>query len=99
MPSHHEQWGLAIQEMALLGYPLVLSSACGAGTEFLISGYNGYMFRTRDVDSLTRALSRFSLLNESELAEFGRNSRRLGGRISTEQAAYSLLSALPMAEM
>jgi glycosyltransferase involved in cell wall biosynthesis len=43
--SNHEQWGVAIHEMALLGYPLIISSACGAATEYLISGYNGYLFR------------------------------------------------------
>lgn len=92
MPSRFESWGVAIHEMALLGYPLIVSSACGAATEFLISGYNGYLFRSEDVESLRDALQRMASLSDETLKLFSTRSSTLGRRINNELSAYSLLS-------
>jgi glycosyltransferase involved in cell wall biosynthesis len=92
MPSRFEPWGVAIHEMALLGYPLILSSACGAATEFLVSGCNGFLFRSEEVGSLRNALLRIASCPEDTLQEFGFRSVALGRRISSEMSAHSLLS-------
>lgn len=97
--SHYEQWGVAIHEMALLGFPLLLSSACGAATEFLITGYNGFLYRRSSTASLQAALERVTRLSDEELALFASRSRELGQRINSEQSAYSLLSVLPLAQL
>jgi len=99
VPSYHEPWGVVIHEMALLGYPLVLSSVCGAASEYLISGYNGYLFRTNDVESLRATLLKITTLSIEQLATFSNNSHILGQRITPEQAAYSLLSVLPLSSL
>lgn len=99
VPSYNEQWGVVIHEMALLGYPLVVSSVCGAATEFLISGYNGFLFRVHDVDSLTKALLKIVSLTDTERALFSDRSRELGLRITSEHAARSLLSVLPLSDL
>lgn len=96
IPSRKEQWGVPIHEMALLGLPLVLSSACGAATEFLISGYNGYLARGGDVNSLREALHKITKLSNEELKEFSYRSELLGQRINSELTAYSLLSVLEL---
>lgn len=93
-PSTHEQWGVAIHELALMGYPLLLSSACGACSEFLISGYNGYKFRQSSVADLHTKLLHIIKSSESQLDDFSKRSIILGSRISTEQSIYSLLSVL-----
>lgn len=97
--SYHDQWGVAIHEMALIGYPLVLSSACGAATEFLISGYNGFLFRKGNVESLREALLRISELSAQELEAFSTRSHSLGRRITSDLVAHSLLSVLPLARI
>jgi glycosyltransferase involved in cell wall biosynthesis len=94
MPSHKDQWGVAIHEYALMGLPLLLSSGVGAATEFLIGGYNGYMFHKSDMESLFSNLLCISKLTNSELEEFSKNSTKLGSRITVETSAYSLLSIL-----
>lgn len=99
VPSYKEQWGVVIHEMALLGYPMVVSSVCGAATEFLISGYNGFLFRAHDVDSLRKALLKMVSLTDEERALFADRSRELGLRITPDHAAHSLLSVLPLAEL
>lgn len=92
MPSLHEQWGVAIHEMAYMGYPLIVSSACGAATEFLISGYNGYLFKRGDVQALKHALLITSKMSMDELKVFSERSRNLGARITPEISAFSLCS-------
>lgn len=99
VPSYYEPWGVVIHEMALLGYPLILSAACGAATEFLISGYNGFLFRSNDVESLRGALLKITTLSNEQLERFSNNSHLLGQRITPEQAAYSLLSVLLLSRL
>lgn len=99
IPSHEEQWGVAIHEMALLGYPLIISSACGAATEFLITGYNGFLFRKGDAGSLRDAMMRIASLSMEELETFTLRSHMLGQRITSEHTAYSLLSVLDLARI
>lgn len=94
--SLHEQWGVAIHEMAILGFPFILSSACGAATEFLITGYNGYLFKKGDTQSLHETMLRVTALRPEELELFSQRSHQLGQRITPEHTAYSLLSVLPL---
>jgi len=97
--SHREQWGVAIHEMAILGFPFVLSSACGAATEFLITGYNGFLFRRSNTTSLRNALIKIASLSEDDLELFSERSHMLGQRITLEHTAYSLLSVIPLSEI
>lgn len=92
LTSHQDQWGVVIHEYALMGFPLLLSTGCGASTEFLIPGYNGFIFKKGDRKSLSEALRNFTKLGDDELMLFSNRSVNLGNRINTEQAAASLLS-------
>lgn len=97
--SDHEAWGVAIHELAILGYPLILSSACGAATEFLISGYNGFLFKKNDMQSLRDAMVKITSLPMEGLELFSLRSHLLGQRITPEHAAYSLLSVLLLSKI
>jgi glycosyltransferase involved in cell wall biosynthesis len=94
IPSNKDQWGLPVQEMALLGYPLLVSSAVGSATEFLISGYNGYKFKKGNIESLYNAMLKLTKLNDAELKTFGDRSKLLGSRINSDFSAASFLSVL-----
>lgn len=92
LPTHKDQWGVVLHEFALMGLPMLVSSGCGASTEFLISGFNGFMFKKNDVDDLFRAMTEFTCLTNKDYLEFSENSRKLGCRITSEISASSLLS-------
>jgi len=92
LTSHRDNWGVVIHEFALMGFPLLLSTGCGAATEFLIPGYNGYLFKKGDRNALYRALNHFTLLTADELRCYSESSMKLGARISTDLTASSLLS-------
>ena len=92
-PSRFEQWGVSIHELAMLGYPLIVSSACGAASEFVIDGFNGFYFEKENPTELLHAMKKFIALSDEELSRFSSASKSLGERISPEICAYSLLSA------
>lgn len=94
IPSNKDQWGLPVHEMALSGYPLIVSSAVGSSSEFLISGLNGYKFKKGSVQSLYNALSKITSLSEQELNNFGAQSQKLGARINSQFSAASFLSVI-----
>ena len=94
LPTHKDQWGVVLHEFALMGLPILASSGCGAATEFLISGFNGFMFKNGSVSDLSRAMLLFVNLNDSSLMSFSDNGISLGSRISTHSSADSLLSVL-----
>ena len=93
-PSTFENWGVTIHEMALLGYPLLSSRVCGANTEFLIEGHNGYSFDPNDGQSLIQGLTRMTDIDEVELQRLSQNSHEMGQRINSYMSAASLLSVL-----
>ena len=99
LPSRKDAWGLVVHELALIGYPLILSSACGAATEFLISGYNGFLFQSNSIDSLRKSLMLMTTLSDEDLELFSKRSSLLGSRINPEISAHSLLSVLTLAEI
>src|SRR5438270_876740 len=58
MPSRSETWGMAMQEAAAAGLPLVASEAPGAGHDLIEPGVNGFRVPAEDVHALRRALVR-----------------------------------------
>ena len=92
LPSHKDQWGVVLHEYALIGLPILASSGTGATTEFLISGFNGFMFNKGNVNDMCRAMKEFTSLTEFDIARFAENSTKLGQRITSDLSAASLLS-------
>src|SRR5256714_14376444 len=58
MPSRSETWGMAMNEAAAAGLPLVASEAPGAGYDLIEEGGNGYRVPVEDVEALRAALTR-----------------------------------------
>jgi glycosyltransferase involved in cell wall biosynthesis len=57
LPSHDEPWGVVVNEALACQTPVIVSSAVGAAEDLVVSGRNGLIFPTRDVDALATALS------------------------------------------
>ena len=84
MPSHRDQWGVAVQEFAAAGLPLVCSSAVGAATAFLRDGYNGFQFNAGDSRSLRKAISDVIACRDERLLEMGARSHALSSQYTPE---------------
>lgn len=91
-PSRKDQWGVALHEFALLGFPLLSSIGAGATERFLIDGYNGLMFRFDDAISLAERMSEFESMTTEQLAIYSARSTSLARTITSEISAASLIS-------
>ncbi|MFN8353468.1 MAG: glycosyltransferase [Spirosomataceae bacterium] len=94
LPSPLEHWGVVVHELAAAGLPLLLSEQCGAASEFLINGFNGYFFKGGNIFDLQKKLLLMMSLPDTQLSEMGKNSQKLSERISAETSVASLVSIL-----
>ena len=58
MPSRSETWGMAMNEAAAAGLPIVASQAPGAAYDLVDEGVNGFRVPVGDVEALRAALTR-----------------------------------------
>lgn len=58
MPSRSETWGMAMNEAAAAGLPIVATEAPGAAYELLQEGVNGFRVPVEDENALREALTR-----------------------------------------
>ena len=90
MPSRSEQWGMALNEAALAGLPLVSTDAAGAAHELIEDGANGFRLPAGDVEALRDALLR--LTEDPELrAQMGARSRELAAQFTPDAWADALV--------
>lgn len=94
LPSHFEPWGVSVQEMAIAGFPLLLSDKIGSKEAYLEEGENGFEFANRNPEDLFQTMSRMINLIELRGAEMMRISHQKGAIQSPQKWADSLLSFL-----
>ncbi len=58
LPSDHETWGLAVNEALASGLPVVVSDRCGCAADLVAPVEPSLIFRSGDVEDLSRALRR-----------------------------------------
>ena len=91
LPSVFEPWGVAVQEFAVAGFPLVLSNKIGSSDSFLKEKKNGYSFKANDVNDLYFKLLQVTLLSESELLQMSSVSNNHGSRLTIENWVKTLI--------
>ena len=74
--SRHEPWGVAVNEAAASGLPLVLSDRVGAASDLLADGRNGFLVPAGDVDQAAAALNRLAA-DPALRSQLGAHSREL----------------------
>ncbi|MEQ9188109.1 MAG: glycosyltransferase [Cryomorphaceae bacterium] len=78
LPSHFEPWGVSVHEMAISGFPMLLSNEIGAKEFFLEEGKNGWTFDPHDPKTLTQRMLQISKLSVDQLSILGVHSHELG---------------------
>lgn len=92
LPSHFEPWGVSVQEMAIAGFPLLLSDKIGSREAFLKAEQNGFEFESGSVHSIYNAMQKMARLNDSRLLEMAAYSHQFGIQNSPDVWASRLLS-------
>lgn len=70
LSTRSDTWGLVINEAMSCGLPVITTYSCGAGTEMVRQGENGFLYKAEDVESLGRHMK--------ELMESEEIRRRMG---------------------
>ncbi|WP_373032370.1 glycosyltransferase family 4 protein [Sulfurovum sp.] len=84
LPSHFEPWGVVVHEFALAGFPMFVSDAVGAATQFVHDNKNGYVFKRGDSLNLKEKLASMMLSNEDTLKTMGEYSFNMSKTINKE---------------
>lgn len=93
----YEQWGLVVNEAAAAGLPLVISQECGAATELVQQGSNGWLVPANDTSAVATALRKMMTLGISQRAAMGRTSRAIVAKWGPERFASELVAAALLA--
>lgn len=94
LPSHFEPWGVSVHEMAVAGFPMLLSDQIGAKEMFLSEGENGSIFQSRNPDSILQKMNWIASKSEEELHAMGKASHDLGMRHTPKHWVEALMSFL-----
>jgi glycosyltransferase involved in cell wall biosynthesis len=91
--SRHEPWGVAVNEAAASGLPLLLSDHVGAAADLLADGRNGFLVPAGDVQEAAAALNRLAA-DPARLRELGTCSRELVRDWGYERSVDNFVAAV-----
>jgi len=90
LPSHFEPWGVVVHEFATAGFPVICSNEVGARTAFVENDYNGYIYKSKDITALKRALKKITNSTDADLFIMGNRSVNKAKQITPEKWAKQL---------
>lgn len=90
LPSKFEPWGVSVQEFAVAGFPLLLSSAIGSKEAFL--NHNGFSFEPDRVKDIKAAMLKIIRMDDAELIALGERSHAIGLAYKTEDWVKNIMS-------
>jgi glycosyltransferase involved in cell wall biosynthesis len=91
IPSSFEPWSLVVHEAASAGRLILASECVGAVPHLVQSGYNGFIFNSRDIVGLTNLMLRVSDMTDEQLNEMSVASYQLSKQFSPRRWADTLL--------
>lgn len=94
LPSHFEPWGVSVHEMAICGFPMILSNQIGSKEAFLDEGKNGFSFAAGDSGEILKVMRSMAEMDESEFVKMGERSRELGRLNSPKMWSEKLLEII-----
>jgi glycosyltransferase involved in cell wall biosynthesis len=93
LPSHHEPWGLVVNEALCAGLPVVATNTVGSVADLISEGVTGFTFSNGDWPTLITRVR--SLAGDSNLrARMGAGARARARSYSYDAAAEGVVAAL-----
>jgi len=77
-----------------MGLPVIASDVCGAAPVFITDGYNGFTFKSNDINDLKEKMIKIMDLDDKGLINFGLNSHKKVKILNPELVPSSFISAL-----
>lgn len=93
LPTRYDPWGLVVNEAMACGLPVITTYQCGAGTELVKEGQNGYLYDAEDVGALRDKM--IKLCRDTELRKnMGNKSLNVIADYTIEKMADRYLEIL-----
>jgi phosphatidylinositol alpha 1,6-mannosyltransferase len=93
VPSRSDTWGMALNEAALAGLPLVASSVAGGSLDLIEDGVNGMRVPPGDAEALRAAIVRLAE-DEPFRRAAGQRSREIAARFTPDAWADAVVAAV-----
>lgn len=68
LPTHHDEWGLVVNEAMANGLPIITTDKCGAGLEIIKDDENGFLVKDNDEAGLGHKIN--YLLNNKNIRQY-----------------------------
>ncbi|MBP6469353.1 MAG: glycosyltransferase family 4 protein [Chloroflexi bacterium] len=95
LPTHHDPWGLVVNEAMAFGLPIIVSEAAGCAPDLVQD--NGRILPTNDVTTLTAALADL-LARPEERRRMGQRSQEIIAPYTVTRAAAAFVAAIELAQ-
>ena len=83
LPTHHDTWGLVVNEAMGMGLPVITTDKCGAGLEIIQDGENGYVVSDDNENALKNRIE--LLIGNKPLREaMAVNNLKIAGQYTIE---------------
>jgi glycosyltransferase involved in cell wall biosynthesis len=93
LPSMHEPWGLAINEVMNAGRAVIVSDQVGCGPDLVRNGENGFIFPAGNIDSLSEAIQKV-LENQEKCRLMGHRGLKIIDKWGFEEDIQGLKKVL-----
>ncbi|MGH2933061.1 MAG: glycosyltransferase family 4 protein [Gaiellaceae bacterium] len=93
VPSRSDTWGMALNEAAIAGLPLVSSTVVGGSRDLIEEGVNGFRVAPDNPEALRRPLQRL-VEDEGLRMSAGARSREISERFTPEAWADAVVAAV-----
>lgn len=93
LPTRYDPWGLVINEAMAAGLPVITTCECGAGSEMVKNGQNGYLYHCEDINSLKKYMEKL-MYNEKMRIDMGYKSLETARKYTIEAMAEKHLRIL-----
>ena len=93
-PADNEPWGLTVSEAMVLGKPVVVSDAVGAGDDLVENRVGGWIFPAGDAAALRTLVEEISELDREVIQNAGNAASHRVALYSSKENAEGLLKAL-----
>ena len=70
-----ETWGLAVNEAMASSSPVIVSDKCGSAFDLVENGKNGYVFRSNDIEDLSKKMK--LMLDKNKVRVMGERSKQI----------------------
>ena len=94
LPSRFDPWGVALQEAAAVGLPLIASEAVGAAVHLIRDGWNGYLFETGNVNHLEQKLLAIHRADPQKRERMGERSFLLSQQFKPKRWATQVVEGI-----